>query len=70
MGEGGDFAPPGSDAEARDRAAAAKIAELEVALSESQNRSRDTGVVGAVRERRRTAFTRANSSRIENGLVT
>ena len=51
VGEGGDFAPPGSEAEARDRAAAARIAELEAALSQSQNRSRDTVVVGAVRER-------------------
>jgi adenosylcobalamin-dependent ribonucleoside-diphosphate reductase len=51
VGEGGDFAPPGSEAEARDRAAAAKIAELESALAQSQNRSRDTVVVGAVRER-------------------
>jgi ribonucleoside-diphosphate reductase alpha chain len=51
VGEGGDFAPPGSEAEARDRAAAARIAELEEALSQSQNRSRDTVVVGAVRER-------------------
>ena len=50
-GEGGDFAPPGSEAEARDRAAAARIAELEAALAQSQNRSRDTVVVGAVRER-------------------
>ncbi|MDR3647452.1 MAG: vitamin B12-dependent ribonucleotide reductase [Acidimicrobiales bacterium] len=49
--EGGDVAPPGSDAEARDRAAAARIAELEAALTQSQNRSRDTVVVGAVRER-------------------
>ena len=51
VGEGGDFAPPGSQAEARDRAAAAKIAELESALSLVQSRSRDTVVVGAVRER-------------------
>jgi ribonucleoside-diphosphate reductase alpha chain len=51
VGEGGDFAPPGSEAEARDRAAAARIAELEAALLQSQNRSRDTVVVGAVRER-------------------
>ncbi len=51
VGEGGDFAPPGSEAEARDRAAAARIAELEAALSQSQNRSHDTVVVGAVRER-------------------
>ncbi len=51
IGEGGDFAPPGSEAEARDRAAAAKIAELEAALSQAQSKSRDTVVVGAVRER-------------------
>ncbi len=51
VGEGGDFAPPGSEAEARDRAAAARIAELEAALSQAQSRSRDTVVVGAVRER-------------------
>ncbi|HXP32866.1 MAG TPA: polymorphic toxin-type HINT domain-containing protein [Acidimicrobiales bacterium] len=51
VGEGGDFAPPGSEAEARDRAAAAKIAELEAALAHEQGRSRDTVVVGAVRER-------------------
>jgi len=50
-GEGGDFAPPGSEAEARDRAAAARIAELEAALTQAQNRSHDTVVVGAVRER-------------------
>jgi ribonucleoside-diphosphate reductase alpha chain len=49
--EGGDFAPPGSDAEARDRAAAARIAELEAALAHEQGRSHDTVVVGAVRER-------------------
>ena len=49
--EGGDIAPPGSDAEARDRAAVARIAELEAALAQAQNRSRDTVVVGAVRER-------------------
>ncbi len=50
-GEGGDFAPPGSDAEARDRAAAGRIAELEAALAHEQGRSRDTVVVGAIRER-------------------
>ncbi len=50
-GEGGDLAPPGSEAEARDRAAAARIAELEAALSHSQNRPHDTVLVGAVRER-------------------
>ncbi len=49
--EGGDVAPPGSDAEARDRAAMARIAELEAALTQAQKRSRDTVVVGAVRER-------------------
>ena len=32
VGEGGDFAPPGSEAEARDREIAARIAELEAAL--------------------------------------
>jgi ribonucleoside-diphosphate reductase alpha chain len=51
VGEGGDFAPPGSDAEARDRAIAAKIAELEAALAKEQSRPHDTVVVGAVRER-------------------
>ena len=50
-GEGGDFAPPGSDAEAKDREIAAKIAELEAALAHEQGRARDTVVVGAVRER-------------------
>jgi len=49
--EGGDIAPPGSDAEARDRAAVARIAELEAALAQAQNRAHDTVVVGAVRER-------------------
>ncbi len=51
VGEGGDFAPPGSDAEARDRAAAARISELEAALAHEQGRAHDTVVVGAVRER-------------------
>ena len=51
VGEGGDSAPPGSEAEARDRAAATKIAELEAALAHEQGRSRDTVVVGAIRER-------------------
>jgi intein/homing endonuclease len=51
LGEGGDFAPPGSEAEAKDRAAAVRIAELEAALSHEQGRARDTVVVGAVRER-------------------
>jgi hypothetical protein len=49
--EGGDLAPPGSEAEARDRAAATRIAELEAALAYEQGRSHDTVVVGAVRER-------------------
>jgi ribonucleoside-diphosphate reductase alpha chain len=51
IGEGGDFAPPGSEAEARDREIAARIAELEAALSKAEQRPADTVVVGAVRER-------------------
>ena len=51
VGMGGDFAPPGSDAEARDREIATRIAELEAALATEQGRPRDTVVVGAVRER-------------------
>jgi ribonucleoside-diphosphate reductase alpha chain len=51
LAEGGDTAPPGSDAEARDRGVAAKIAALEAALAHEQTRARDTVVVGAVRER-------------------
>jgi ribonucleoside-diphosphate reductase alpha chain len=50
-GEGGDFAPPGSDAEARDREIAARIAELEAALAHERQRVADPLVVGAVRER-------------------
>ena len=50
-GEGGDFAPPGSDAEAKDREIAARIAELEEALAKAERRPADTVVVGAVRER-------------------
>ncbi|HMK63309.1 MAG TPA: ribonucleoside-diphosphate reductase, partial [Acidimicrobiales bacterium] len=50
-GEGGDFAPPGSDAEAKDRAIAARIAELEAALARERRRPSETVVVGAVRER-------------------
>jgi ribonucleoside-diphosphate reductase alpha chain len=50
-GEGGDFAPAGSEAEARDRAARARIAELEAALTQERRRPTDTVVVGAVRER-------------------
>ena len=49
--EGGDTAPPGSDAEAKYRTAAARIAELENALAVEQGRTADTVVVGAVRER-------------------
>ena len=49
--EGGDIAPPGSDAEARDRAVAARIAELEAALAHEQQRKTESVVVGAVRER-------------------
>ncbi len=51
VGEGGDFSMPGSEAEAKDREAAAKIAELEAALAREQGRPRDTVLVGAVRER-------------------
>ena len=51
VGEGGDFAPAGSEAEAKDRAIAARIAELETALAKERQRPGDTVVVGAVRER-------------------
>ena len=49
--EGGDAAPPGSDAEARDREVAARIAELESALEHERARTAEPVVVGAVRER-------------------
>jgi ribonucleoside-diphosphate reductase alpha chain len=49
--EGGDEAPPGSEAEARVRASAARIAELEEALVHEQQRQAEPLVVGAVRER-------------------
>jgi ribonucleoside-diphosphate reductase alpha chain len=49
--QGGDTAPPGSDAEAKDRALTERIAELERALSVAQTTKADTVVVGAVRER-------------------
>jgi len=49
--EGGDDAPAGSEAEAHDRAVAARIAELEVALANEQARKNESVVVGAVRER-------------------
>jgi ribonucleoside-diphosphate reductase alpha chain len=48
---GGDTAPAGSDAEARDRAVTARIAELEAALLSEQQRVTSSVVVGAVRER-------------------
>jgi ribonucleoside-diphosphate reductase alpha chain len=51
LGAGGDLEPPGSAAEAKDRAAAARIAELEAALAKERQRPADTVVVGAVRER-------------------
>ncbi len=48
---GGDVAPPGSAAEAKDRAVAARIAELEAALLHEQERKTESVVVGAIRER-------------------
>ena len=48
---GGDVAPAGSEAEARDRAVTARIAELETALLHEQQRETTSVVVGAVRER-------------------
>jgi ribonucleoside-diphosphate reductase alpha chain len=50
-GEGGDTAPAGSDAEARDREIAARIAELEAALDHERLRAASPLVIGAVRER-------------------
>ena len=50
-GEGGDTAPAGSEAEARDRAIAERIAELEAALAHERARAESPLVVGAVRER-------------------
>ena len=49
--DGGDEAPPGSDAEARDRALAARIAELEEALEHERQRKTESVLVGAIRER-------------------
>jgi ribonucleoside-diphosphate reductase alpha chain len=49
--ESADDVPAGSEAEARDRAVTARIAELEAALLHEQERDHDTVVVGAVRER-------------------
>ena len=51
LAAGGDTAPAGSDAEARDRAVTARIAELEAALAHEQQRTTGSVVVGAVRER-------------------
>ncbi len=48
---GGDTAPAGSDAEAREREVTARIAELEAALLSEQKRATSSVVVGAVRER-------------------
>ena len=50
-GEGGDTAPAGSAAEARDREIAARIAELEAALAHERQRADSPVLVGAVRER-------------------
>ena len=49
--QGGDTAPPGSEAEARDREIAAHIAELEAALVHERQRVASPLMVGAVRER-------------------
>ena len=49
--EGGDAAPAGSEAEARARATAERIAELEAALAHERQRASSPVVVGAVRER-------------------
>ena len=49
--EGGDEAPAGSEAEAKTREAAARIAELEAALVHERQRAASPLVVGAVRER-------------------
>ncbi len=49
--EGGDIAPAGSEAEAKDREIAARIAELETALTHERERAAQPVLVGAVRER-------------------
>jgi ribonucleoside-diphosphate reductase alpha chain len=49
--EGGDESPPGSEAEAKDRQVAERIAELEEALEHERQRKTESVVVGAVRER-------------------
>jgi ribonucleoside-diphosphate reductase alpha chain len=48
---GGDAAPAGSEAEARSRAIADRIAELETALEHERQRKTESVVVGAIRER-------------------
>jgi ribonucleoside-diphosphate reductase alpha chain len=48
---GGDAAPAGSDAEAKDRAVTERIAELETALEHERQRKNEAVVVGAIRER-------------------
>ena len=48
---GGDVAPAGSEAEARARAIADRIAELETALEHERQRKTESVVIGAVRER-------------------
>ncbi|MHB8439019.1 MAG: vitamin B12-dependent ribonucleotide reductase, partial [Acidimicrobiales bacterium] len=51
-GQGGDFAPPASEAEAHARELTERVAELEAALSTERKRiTSDPVVVGAVRER-------------------
>ncbi|HEX3795092.1 MAG TPA: vitamin B12-dependent ribonucleotide reductase [Acidimicrobiales bacterium] len=51
VSEGGDTAPAGSAAEAKDRAVTERIAELEAALVHERQRKTESVVVGAVRER-------------------
>jgi ribonucleoside-diphosphate reductase alpha chain len=51
VADGGDEAPPGSDAEARDRALAARITELEEALEHERQRKTESVLVGPIRER-------------------
>jgi ribonucleoside-diphosphate reductase alpha chain len=56
----GDHSQPGSEAEARDREAAKRIADLEAALAQAKKREAEPLVVGAVRERlprRRSSHT-------------
>jgi len=51
VAEGGDLAPAGSEAEARDREIAAHIAELEAALAHERQRGEAPLIIPAVRER-------------------